>query len=239
MFWALVLGLLLVMGLGVGALVGIARRMSLDPSWYGLAVLGAGATVLAWMVMFGVLTVYTKLVLPAQMSQGSLMRRFDVLLIVFVLFGIFLEGAKSYGVKAFDTTMTRGDWPLFGVAVGLGAGLIQAFWLPAARILALSGGVGGVSAQDFGLLLRGATLLPLEAVACSLVMVQVARNKRWQGVAWVGGAHGVVLMMPAVLTQLPALGGAELWLGSVVNVLGAVVLGLVMWRQIKVQGWPT
>ena len=233
------LAAVLVLVVPFALMIAIQRHLGLETSWYGLLMMGFGAAVAAYLVMMGVGLIYSALFLPSQMAQEALVRRVDVLLINYFLLGILMEAGKSYGVSLFDTSVTRGNWTLYGVAIGTGAGLCQALWLLGATGLTLLGGGEEAGARELWLALRCGTLVLMEAALGAQIMYQTARDKRLPGVALVGSVHGLTLLLPALLALTPAGESVQSWVGSALALAVSLGAGLSLWWQVKTRGWPT
>ena len=229
----------LVLVVSFAFMAALQRHMDLEPSWYGLMVLGSATVVASWLVVMGVLSVHSALFLPEQMSESALRTRYDVVFILTFLLGVSLEAFKSYAVKVFDTRFNRGDWTLYGLAVGAGAGLIQAMWYLGSRVWTVLAGLDEVGASDWWLVLRCALVIVMEAVLAAVVMYQTARDNRWEAVWWFGAAHGLVLMLPTFVALVPGMETSHMWTGSGFAALVTAGAGLLLWRWVKIQGWPT
>jgi len=216
----------------------IQRRMGYEKSWYGLLMMGFGAAMGAYLAMMGVGLLYNAVFLPAELGRDELVGRIDVLFINFFMLGILLELAKSYGVTAFDTEMTRGNWTAYGLAIGTGAGLCQTFWLLGATSLSVLGGLE-VGSLELWLVLRCGAVTWLEAVLGASILYSTAKNARVSGVLVFGGAHGLALLLPGLAALSPALAGWQPWLGSLAAFSVGAMAALHLWWRVRTHGWPT
>ncbi len=233
------LGVALVLVGSCALVVAIRRHMSLEISWYGLVVMGFGAAVAAYVAMMGAGLVYAMVALPDALPRAALARRLDIILINTLLLALLLEGFKSYAIQIFDTSMTRGNWTLYGFAVGLGAGICQAFWLLGAQSWAIIAGLEVVQSRDLWLVGRTGALVAMEASLGALLMYWTARNHRAEAISGVGALHGLALMAPAILILTPAFSDAGTWIGIAANLTAAAGAALALGWQVKRRGWPT
>lgn len=220
------------------ALVWAQRRYGLEPAWYGLIVLGAAAAVAARVVQMGLWLIYQALApLPPGLTAEQVAGRWDVLLLAAFALGPLVEASKSYAVIFFDTRLSRGDQTLYGVAVGAGAGWVQALWYLGAVGWTVAWGQHQAGAAELVLALRELLHVFMETALCTLVMYFVARKQRWPAVLGLGALHGAALLLMALAASC-----AQPWLrlGSGPALYGLVGAGalLALWWQVRRRGWP-
>lgn len=234
-------------GTGVAGLLGLAtlglvltrRALKLDTFWYALAALGAAAAVAATVAAMGVWLTWVWLApVPAVLPRVELVARADVLIATTLLVAIFVELAKSYGVTLFHTRLNRGMWPVFGAAVGVGAGMLEAFWALAPSVWTLGWGMEVAETRHFWLIAQHGALIALEAACGALVLYETARDRRWLGVLEAGGLHGAALLTAALIPQLPSLDFGHSWLPTGALVGAATLAAAWVVAMIKHRGWP-
>ncbi|MCA9565125.1 MAG: hypothetical protein KC561_16625, partial [Myxococcales bacterium] len=155
-------------------------------------------------------------------------------LIFFPLAGsVFVEAAKGLGVWFFHTRFTRTYWPLWGVSVGIGAGLTETLRLGGA--IAWSALATGEASSPV-LMLQLVAMTGLHAVLAALTLYWFAQNRFWQGVALSSAIHFTLLASLQYLQFTVGVG----WPGlSLCAILGAVALSAsLLWFFNRRLGWP-
>lgn len=220
-----------------GGLLWLRERLGLEPFWYGLTLVGAGAAVVAVLVQMGLWLVYVSLApIPAQLTPSELASRWDVLLFTAFLYGPLAEGCKAQAVVLLHERMTRGSWPLRGLSVGVGAGLLQSVWLLGAVGWVVVTGQAEAGPTSLWLAARCFALTGMEGVGAMVALWGRAKGRGWPWVLGVGCLHGAARLAG----QLPWTGeGALEWLAAPLYALVVALMGAWLWRKVRQEGWPT
>ena len=217
----------------------LQRHWELESSFYGLVAVGAGAAMVAYLGSMGAWVGYQAIApLPEALPRAELALRVDVLFFTTVLLGLTMELVKCYGVYMFHSRMVRGNLPLFGVAVGIGAGMLQALLVLGATLVT---GLTGQEAIGLGAVMLTAEHLGLtfmHAILAALVMYRAAEGHRVQAIIFGGALHGAGLLLAKIVSNSGWLGEMTPVLSGPLYALVGVAGGVILWRWVKTRGWP-
>jgi len=222
----------------MSVLVQVRQRLEVGELWYGMVPVGAGGALAAMLVQMGLMLIYSTVFgLPSTMTAGEVASRIDLVLFNTAVLGVLFEVSKPMVVNLFHTRVERGSWPLYGIAVGLGGGILQAIISLVPMSWVVVTGEHVVEVQQLWLLPQSLALLGMEGALGALVLYRCAEGEQVKGVALGGALHGLALLLPALLVPVvssevvPVLrfvcfGGCGLLAGGVVT----------FWVRDK--GWP-
>lgn len=215
------------------------REEPLGELWYGLVPVGAGAALVAFLVQMGAMLAYAGLAgLPAEMTRAEAVARWDVLLLNTALFGVTVEATKIAAVELFNTRLSRGDWPLFGLAVGAGAGIVQAVLVLGAASWTTLTTSDPVGVAQLWLLPQHVALVAMETALGGMALYRAAQGHRGQALLLAGGLHAVALTLPAVLAWSEALAPLVPALRTIIYAVAAAVAGVTLRHWVRRHGWP-
>ena len=233
-FWLFALA---VLAAPLATLVAVRRRRELDSKWYGLAGLGGVALVLSYLARDILVRPYLlALGADAPETRAELFSPWHALVFFPLAGGVIVEVLKTYGVTLFSGSFTRSEWPVYAVAIGLGAGFLEAAIGLGSTAMTALGGNTELGADQFWLCLRYLFLIPFHAATAALAMYWIASGKRWLGWLLAGGLHALVLFALQLLQF--RMGVEAPWLGAAAFAVGLAMAAGAVWGFNKRLGWP-
>ncbi|MEO1267069.1 MAG: hypothetical protein AAFX99_03160 [Myxococcota bacterium] len=232
-------GVVAVFILAATVLAQVRQRLEVGDLWYGLVPIGAAGALVAMLVQGGLLIVYAQLAgLPSEMPRSELVQRWDLLLLNTVVLAVLIEASKMYAVHLVHTRLERGNWALYGMALGAGAGLLQALLKLGPRAYVGIMGTEPTQLIHLWLLPQSVALVAMEVALGGVLLYRSAEGRPTEGLMLAGGLHaaallgsGVLMRVDAVQTVLPAI---RTGLFTTTALIAAVILA----SWVKRKGWP-
>jgi uncharacterized membrane protein YhfC len=233
-YWA---GLLAVFGIPVGALIWARRKYEIEVTWYGVAFLGGVAAVVTFVVFQILLQIYVAVLgIPANIDRATLFSSPHFLVFLPLAMGLTSEALKGGCIRVFHTQFSRSRWIGLGAAVGVGAGLLEAFMLLGPKTLMILNGEEPLDSVSLWLEARCLLNVGFHATLTPVLLYWAAQKKKVRGWLTASALHALALFLYQYLANV--VGFVAPWLNPLILIATTAVALAILFSMGRWRGWP-